>query len=562
MLAPRIARLATYPILPHLGDVPVNFRVLLSALLMAGPVVSVAQPIPPPRLIVAISVDQFSADLFSEYRPWYADGLKRLSEGAVFPSGYQSHAATETCPGHATILTGVHPGRAGIVANNWVDQTVERSDKTVYCAEDPGVPGSSSTHYTVSPHYLKVPTLGDRMKALDPRSRVVAVAGKDRAAVMMGGHNVDESWFWSGKAYTTLVSQHGPMPVTVVNTNKAVAAAMAHPESTPLPPNCLAHSRAIHVGQRSLGTVNAPTPDDWAHFRVSLESDKATTDLAVGLIEEMNLGHGEAPDLLTIGLSATDYVGHSYGTQGPEMCAQIMSVDRNVGRILAALDRLKVSYWVVLTADHGGHDMPERHNLHAINDAKRLDATLKTSDISDALAQQFKLPRPVLLSEDSAGDIYLNKNVPAKLRTAVINAARQRYLAYADVAAVFTNAQLRRVPAPTTTVDEWTLAERFRASFDPARSGDLLVALKPRVSPALGDGAYIASHGSPWQYDRRVPILFYHPGMIGFEEPLPIETVDILPTLAGILGLPVATTEIDGQCRNLGLDDNTCAGRH
>ena len=54
-------------------------------------------PATPPKLIVAISVDQFSADLFSEYRQYYVGGLKRLtSEGAVFPRGYQSHAATET----------------------------------------------------------------------------------------------------------------------------------------------------------------------------------------------------------------------------------------------------------------------------------------------------------------------------------------------------------------------------------------------------------------------------------------------------------------------------------
>src|SRR5580658_9716404 len=103
-----------------------------------------------PRLIVAISVDQFSADLFAEYRPLYTAGLRRLSGGAVFPSGYQSHAATETCPGHSTILTGAHPARTGIIANEWIDQGIERSDKQVYCAEDPQVVGSSSAHYSVS----------------------------------------------------------------------------------------------------------------------------------------------------------------------------------------------------------------------------------------------------------------------------------------------------------------------------------------------------------------------------------------------------------------------------
>jgi predicted AlkP superfamily pyrophosphatase or phosphodiesterase len=70
-----------------------------------------AQPIPAgaPKLIVVISVDQFSADLFDEYRPHFTGGLARLSNGTVFRNGYQAHAATETCPGHSTILTGSHP---------------------------------------------------------------------------------------------------------------------------------------------------------------------------------------------------------------------------------------------------------------------------------------------------------------------------------------------------------------------------------------------------------------------------------------------------------------------
>jgi type I phosphodiesterase/nucleotide pyrophosphatase len=71
----------------------------------------------PPKLLVVISVDQFSANLFDEYRPHYTGGLARLATGTVFHNGYQSHAATETCPGHSTILTGDHPARTGIIGN-------------------------------------------------------------------------------------------------------------------------------------------------------------------------------------------------------------------------------------------------------------------------------------------------------------------------------------------------------------------------------------------------------------------------------------------------------------
>ena len=78
----------------------------------------------PPKLLVVISIDQFSANLFDEYRPQFTGGLARLASGTVFRNGYQSHAATETCPGHSTILTGDHPARTGIINNIWIDQSI------------------------------------------------------------------------------------------------------------------------------------------------------------------------------------------------------------------------------------------------------------------------------------------------------------------------------------------------------------------------------------------------------------------------------------------------------
>src|SRR3954453_13497529 len=125
----------------------------------AGPLVPNA-----PKLVIVISVDQFSADLWDEYRPHFTGGLARLAGGTVFRNGYQSHATTETCPGHSTILTGDHPSRTGIISNAWIDQKVGRADVSVYCAEDESVPGTSSIAYKVSPKHLLVPTLGELMK--------------------------------------------------------------------------------------------------------------------------------------------------------------------------------------------------------------------------------------------------------------------------------------------------------------------------------------------------------------------------------------------------------------
>ena len=179
-----------------------------------------------PKLVVVISVDQFSADLFDQYGPHFTGGLARIASGTAFRNGYQAHAATETCPGHSTILTGSHPANTGIIGNTWVDQSLSRSDRTVYCAEDERVPGSSTTSYTVSPIHLRVPTLGDLLKQQSPQSLNVAIAGKDRAAVMMSGHTVDQRWYWDGKTFVT-DNRAAPVPSTITRANSAIAAAIA-----------------------------------------------------------------------------------------------------------------------------------------------------------------------------------------------------------------------------------------------------------------------------------------------------------------------------------------------
>jgi predicted AlkP superfamily pyrophosphatase or phosphodiesterase len=516
-----------------------------------------AQTSTKPKLLVVISVDQFSADLFAEYRAHFTGGLKRLGQGVVFPSGYQSHAATETCPGHATILTGVHPGRAGVIANNWADQKIARIDKNVYCAEDETLGKSSrSADYVPSTVHLKVPTLGDRMKDADPRSRVVAVAGKDRAAIMMGGHKTDAIWFLNARDYSsfeTLAGRTATTPVTLANAAITAALGKAVPPMK-LSPLCAMRSRAVAISStKSVGDGRfARQASDKAVFRASPESDAAVIDLASNLITDMKLGKGPATDLIAIGASATDFVGHAYGTEGSEMCVQLGALDTALGKLFAKLDAAKIDYAVTLTADHGGHDAPERNDENAAPDAMRV--SFDPGKIGTDVAKSLNLPGSVLAVAEPFGDLWISSSVPAAQRVEAISRVKKAYADQPQVAAVFTADELKAVPLATTPPDSWSLAERARASFDPARSGDLVVLLKPRVTPIpakVAAASYIATHGSPWDYDRRVPILFWRRGMTGFEQPNSIDTTDIAPTLAAMIGLTVAAGEFDGTCRDL-----------
>lgn len=471
---------------------------VLALLLALAPAAASAQSAskPSPKLIVAISVDQFSADLFAEYRQLFTGGLRRLSrEGVVFPSGYQSHAATETCPGHSTILTGAHPDRTGIIANNWGGVRDHKS-VSIYCVEDDETPSK------VSASHLKVPTLGDWMERDNSAARSVSIAGKDRAALIMGGKEVDQVWWWDKKAFVGRADQTS---AAVDRINKNIAAEIAAPRTAlALPEVCEARDHAVTVGgSKTVGTGRFERKaGDGVLFRASPDFDRATLALAAAVAAEMRLDEGPTTNILAIGLSATDYVGHMYGTEGAEMCLQMLSLDRELGFFFDKLDATGVDYVVVLTADHGGHDLPERHREHAATTAARVDPSLEARTMSKNIAKLLDLQDPVLHGEGASGDIYADNALSTDQKAKVLDYATKLYQAAPEVAQVLTHAELQAMPRPTGSPDNWSLAERARASFYPDRSGDLVVLLKPRVTPIIEgeaklEGKYVVTHGSP-----------------------------------------------------------------
>ena len=537
---------------------------LATALCMTGASASLAQDsappaqkvtvaTPAPKLIVMIAVDQFSADLFAEYRGRFTGGLARLASGVVFPSGYQAHGATETCPGHSTILTGNHPAHTGIVANHYFDLSAAREDKRIYCAEDETVAGTTSDggKYAPSVNHLLVPTLGDLMKARDPQAQVVSVSGKDRSAIMMGGRQADElMWL----VPTGLTGYRGTtLSPTAQQASAAIAAAIgqARPALT-LPADCAAHDIAIPLDKGgSVGTGRmARDAGDFRRFMASPEADGAVLATAAALRQVRKMGEGDSTDLLIVGLAATDYVGHGTGTEGSEMCIQMAGLDRELGDFFARLDATGIDYAVALTADHGGHDLPERNRQNAWPDAQRVDKALDPEAIGKAVAEKLGLPQPMIYGD--GGDYYLAKTLTAAQRKAALAEILPRLRAHPQIEAVVTREELGAHPISKRAPDTWTLMDKLRASYHPQRSGDFILALKPRVTPIPESGVgYVATHGSVWDYDRRVPILFWRKGLAAFEQPNAVMTVDIMPTLASLIGLPVDASKIDGRCLDL-----------
>lgn len=537
---------------------------------------------PPPKLVILISVDQFSADLFNSFRDQYHAGLKQLAQGIVYSNAFHAHGVTETCAGHAVIASGRHPNATGIIANQWFDQ---QGSVNRYCTDDGvHVAAHATRKLGVGPQLLKVSTLGDWLKAASPSSRVFSVAGKDRSAIMMGGHHPDGAYWFDGKqgfdswGATVEDARRRLLPLAGLNTRLARELAAPPAEWTYRRKDCrlrearipLADGKLLHAhlppdaAAAPPGMPAAPTGRSLAPYAY----DRITVDAALSLLDSEKLGRSAAPDLLAIGLSGTDLVGHAYGTQGPEMCDQMARVDEEIGRLIKRVEALRIPFLIALTADHGGGDMPERLAQRGYADAGRLDAGALLADLNasvrnvaaidwDALRPAFFDPTQLAIIGRDGGSL-----TDAALKRRIADAAVARALQLPGIAGAWTAEALAgRKVDPRTSPDLLSIDDRMALSFYPQRSGDVLLMADPLKTPAPPlPGLFMMGHSGPSDFNRRVPILFWRPGMRPQERALPIEVVDLAPTLAALMGV-APTDAVDGKCLEMSELSINCGRR-
>lgn len=509
-----------------------------------------------PSLIVTVVVDQLSANLFNQYRSQFTGGLKTLADqGMVSINGYQTHGVTVTCAGHSTVLTGAHPARSGIPANDWIDTT---TGKTTYCLAAPQntlAHGKNTDNGPVGPEQLSASTLGDWLKAVSPESRVYGVSGKDRGAINLAGHKADGAfWLTDNFGFTTYVepgqsAEARLAPVTALNARMIDRFTREAPSWTYSNAACRRlEGRWTIAGQ----TFDSKVPP--ADFRLDNSPilDELTIEGAIELLDSQQLGRRGVTDMLGVSLSATDRIGHSYGTQGPEMCEQMLRLDAALGVFLDRLSTIPGGAIVVLTADHGGSDFPERSAVEGYPDAGRVDRALQPR-VNAALKARFGLDADPVVS--SAGGFVIvdkdRKSLVEPLRSQVLAAAIELLNGEPQVALAVARDELLAEPVPASdNPEDLSLRQRLRLSAVAGRSPDILRAWQPGLTGQGRVGGAISSHGSPWDYDRRVPIVFWWPGAEGQERFLPMRTIDIAPTLANLIGVK-PDAPIDGRCMDL-----------
>lgn len=501
-----------------------------------------------PRLVLVLAIDQMRFDYLTRFDPLFKGGLRMLLDrGAILTNARYRHAATETGPGHSVILTGRHPSHSGIVANDWYDAYLR---KAVNVVEDPVQKPLGGAGRSASPANALSFTVGDVLKANRPGSKVVAVSLKDRSAILMGGRRADGVYWYetAGGNFITSTYYVPEAPPWLVSWNKRrLADKYAGTLWTRLLPDAAVYDQyagkdAVEGEWDRKDTVfphairgNPPAAAFYDYVRRTPFADDLTLDVALEAMNAHGVGEDTLTDILAIGFAATDVIGHTYGADSHEVMDQLLRLDLVLERLFAEVEvRVGLANTlVVLTSDHGAAPLVENLQANGLDAQRASPATLQSA-VKQALEKRFPGIDP-LVEYYLPPDFYLNEDLIRNRqlsREDVEKTAIAALLATGLVARVYTHDDLRDTRSSS---DSDPFLRLFQNGFYEPRSPQLTVLLKPHVYLSNLVGG--TSHGTAYDYDRHVPIVFMGSRITPGSYSAPSGPEDIAPTLAHILGL-------------------------
>jgi len=514
-------------------------KALTAVLLLLATACQRPSAVPPhggPGLVVLMVVDQLPAELLERYDTLFTRGFRRLlDDGYRFENATHDHAFTETAPGHTTLSTGVYPSRHGIVANTWSERSGD-GWRSVYSVEDldrkilgaPDLPGRG-------PANIERPGLADWIAASDPGARVVSVSRKDRAAIGMAAQALGDVYWLAdrGGRFITSDAYRSQYPDWVSRFNEstmpriyadtvwesivpAAARALTRPDTSRYELDGV-HTAFPHRPADLGDDGSAEAVNHW-RYEYTPFPDRAVLSLAIEAIRDLELGQRSSVDYLGVSFSQTDLVGHHFGPESREQLDNLLRLDAVVGELLSYLDdTVGPGRWVLaLSADHGVLPIPEELATEGV-DAKRLGRTERTQ-FMDAIQR----------AADGGED-------------AVAHALED--LPFVSRAYTFDE------------IEAGQAADSFAVLYAHSHSRERLGRFEERwgVDARLGPdilswtaASTPATHGSPYYYDRHVPLIFLGASIPATVSEERAATVDVAPTLAHLAGVP-APDDLDGK---------------
>jgi predicted AlkP superfamily pyrophosphatase or phosphodiesterase len=505
---------------------------------------NISQSVPRPKLVVGLVIDQMRWDyLYKYYNGYSANGFKRLmNQGYSFENSLIPYTPTYTAAGHTCVYTGSVPAIHGIMGNNWFDK---KTNSTIYCTDDSTVStvGSTTRAGKMSPENLWASTITDELRLSNNfQSKVVGVALKDRGAILPAGHTANAAYWYDdavGKFITsTYYMKELPVWVNNFNNKDLPSGYMSKDWNTLFPiekyilstaddkPYEVAISGEISpVFPHKLSTISK---GKFASFKTTPFANTFTFDFAKAAIENEQLGAGSVTDFLTVSISSTDYIGHSFGPNSIEIEDTYYRLDKDIADFLQFLDSKlgKGNYLFFLTADHGVAHIPsflKEHNIPGGN----FDDFAILREINSSLANEFGMN--AILQSIQNYQFYINTTEVernGKDLVAIKKAIIKALLAKPFIINAFETARLNETTMPQP--QKYMMAN----GYNPVRSGDIMFTVKPGY---FDGGTKGTTHGLWNPYDAHIPNLWFgwniKPGKSNRETYM----TDIAPTIAALL---------------------------
>ncbi|HLK50223.1 MAG TPA: alkaline phosphatase family protein [Bryobacteraceae bacterium] len=447
--------------------------------------------------------------VLEQSRPDYLDavwgqvsrgGLRRLIEnGAYFPD-CRHLASSFPATSVATLATATWPAQHGIVADRWYD----RKEKAPVRA---------------SADWLQATTFAAQV-AEAPNCRVFIVSQDEPRGSLFAGTLLASLFSMDNEGR---FAARGDNPGWLADYNRAHSVDSLHDA------DWLALGAKPGAPALRKLKFDAARPQEFqALYRASPFAQTAVFDFAGELTAREKLGQGNTFDLLCLLPGASERLGYETGARSPLMQQMTLQLDRNLERLMDQLDRAPGgnTYDFVLA---GGHGAPPEPPLYA-----RPRMAVEGEALAQAIQRKLVLSKSGRVEKYLYPFLYLDGGGSRAPETAVIAAARAA-LEEPEVAAYFTSS------GACSVHNEWE--RRFRNSFHPLRSGDLMLSYQPEYVEEFGSGRGI-TYGSIYDYDVKVPLCFYGPQFRPGVFEAPVESVDVMPTLARAIGVAPPSSSV------------------
>ena len=509
-----------------------------------------------PKLVVGIMVDQMRWDYVNKFKPFFKSsaGFQRfINEGATVDNTLIPYLPTVTASGHACVYTGSVPALHGIAGNEWYDNVKQ---KKIYCVEDANVQTIGSSNNAagqMSPVNVWTTTLGDEIKlANNFKSKVFGISLKDRGAIIPAGHSANGAFWYDSKSGNFISSTYygKSLPTWVTNYNNLHRPDSLYNLDWNLSLPASVYEANCDVDENKYEST--PFGKEAKHFPYALKSFIAkdyskifTTPYGNSLVEELAkqaivneaMGSDDITDLLAVSFSSPDYIGHSFGPDSWETMDGYIKLDELLADFFNYLDKQvgKDNYTVFLTADHAVANIPAFNSKHQIPAGLSNEAAVK-NEISSMLTG--KGLNANLISNISEDNIHFNHPLMDSLHISqdvLIDLISSYLEKKPEVLQVVDARHAASAPLPAS------LRERVVNGYSAQRSGDLVIINKSGYVDGFATGT---SHGTLYNYDAHIPLLFFGKGIKKTAVHRETYMTDIAPTITTLLGIQMPSGSI------------------